>query len=419
MNGGAIFGVFLAVLFTGGIVALVIYARRQNKRSFGVAGPVNEQLTALFGEPTRYGAYGARDLKVGERTAKIVLIPGGKNSPPTLRVILPVEIRTAGAKVEHGAYRETARRRVKGQLPVLFRKETSKDRFGKSIGLNVEHHTQDTAFDDEVYIEGDASTEDLDALLSDATTRQAIHQILGMGYTSVELFRGAESVQASVTRPTAEVIEKTVEAANRLALIAENLPAFDSSPVGRAVPLRPALAATIGMVGGFGAFVFAVLSATRFNIVVPGAVLNLVLLGLGIWVPFCLLFFFLLRGRSDALRTFSFIFFSALFGIPSLVVGAGATWNGYLDTGVATSHDARITRRWITTSKNNKTHHLEVECWRPDTQRLEVTVSAALYGAVYEGGRIQIDTKPGHLGWEWISGMRAITPNPRSPVTFP
>lgn len=415
MNGGAIFGVLLAVLFTGGIVALVIYARRQNKRSFGVAGPVNEQLTQLFGEPTRFGVYGARELQVGQHAAKLVFVPGGKNSPPTLRVILPIEIRTAGAKVEHGAYRDTARRRVKGQLPVLFRKEVPRDRFGKRIGLNLEHHTQDTAFDDEVYIESDASTDDLDALLSDTTTRQAIHQILGMGYTNVELFRGTATVQASVMRPTAEVIARTTEAAQRLALIAENLPAFDGSPVGRAVPLRPAIAATIGMLGGFGAFVFGILAATKFNIIVPGVVLNLVLLGLGIWVPLCVLFFFLLRGKSDALRTFSFVFFSALFALPSLTVGAGATWNGYLDTGVATPHDARITRRWITTSKNNKTYHLEVESWRPDAQRVEVTVSATTYGVVYEGGRIQIDTKPGHLGWEWISGIRAITPNPLAP----
>jgi hypothetical protein len=328
-------------------------------------------------------------------------------------VVLPIDVRTVGAKMEQGVYRDTARRRVRGELAVLFRKEQPRDGFGKRIGLNVEHDTGDSAFDDEVYIESDAARDDLEALLSDTPTRQAVHQILGLGYTNVEMFRGSATLQASALRPTPQNVAGVAQVVERLGVIADNLPAFDGSPVGRAVPLRTAIASIVGMLGGFGAFVFGALGATRWRVVAPGAMVQCGLLGLGGWVAVCAIAFFLVRGKSDALRTFAFIFFGALLGLPAIGVGTGATLNGALDKGEATPHDARITRRYSTTSKNNTTYHLEVESWRPDQDRIEVTVPPPMYGPTNVGGLFRINTKPGWLGWEWIA---SVQPTPSSPI---
>lgn len=403
----AFIGMLVVLLFFGGMIWLVVRVIRKGREQVAAAGNVNAELAKLVGNAQ--GLYQPNQAVIGNRTVSIQLLPGGKNSPPTLRVALPIDVRTVGARVEHGVYRDTARRRVAGQLPVLFRAEKPIDRFGKRIGLNVEHDTGDSAFDSEVYIESDASSADLEALLADTSTRQAVHQILGLGFGSVELFRGAATVQTSVLRPTPQHVASAEQIVERLAVIADNLPAFDAAPVGRATPLRTAIAGIGGMLGGFGAFVFAALAATSWRVIVPGAMLRCGLLGLGGWVLVSAAAFFLLRGKSDALRTFSFVFFSALLGMPALGVGTGATLNGVLDTGAATSHDARVTRRWITTSKNNRTYHIEVESWRPDESRIEVTVSSGQYDQTVDGSPLRITTKPGWLGWEWIARVQVLS----------
>lgn len=405
----------------GGLIAFIRWVVKQSKKSV-VSGPLNDELTKLFGEPSKWGIYGAREILHGGIKGSVVLVPGGKNSPPTLRLDLPIEVRVAGAKIEHGAYRETARRRVFGKLPILFRKETSTDRFGKRIGLNVETETGDAVFDDEVYVETDARRDDVEALLSDATTRQAILQLLRMGVTSVEMFRGASSLRAQAVRPTAEVVRSTPKIVELLGVIADNLPAFESSPAGRSGPLGPAIVAVASMLGAFLAFVFGMLAGSKFQILQPGAVLSCVGVGLGVWVAACVLTFVLVRGRSDALRTFAFVFFSGVFAFPSATVGVAATANALLDQSKVTSHEVRIRRRWITTSKNNKTYHLEVESWRKDQETFEVTVPANLYGAVYESGHLRVDTGEGRFGWEWIVRVQRVqheTTPPPLPGTPP
>lgn len=403
----AFIGMLVATLFVGGIIWLVVRVVRKGREQVATAGGVSAELAKLVGNAQ--GLYQPSEAVIGNRTVRIQLLPGGKNSPPTLRVALPIDVRTVGAKVEHGVYRDTARRRVMGKLAVLFRPEKPIDRFGKSLGLNVEHDTGDSAFDGEVYIESDADAADLEALLADTSTRQAVHQILGLGFGSVELFRGASTVQASVIRPTPQHVASAEQIVERLGVIADNLPAFDAAPVGRATPLRTAIAGAVGVLGGFGVFVFAVLAATTWRVIVPGAMVRCGLLGLGGWLVVSALAFVLVRGKSDALRTFSIVFFSALFGMPALGVGTGATLNGVLDAGAATSHDARVTRRWVTTSKNSRTYHLEVESWRPDESRIEVTVSSGQYDQTVDGSPLRITTKPGWLGWEWIARVQVLS----------
>ncbi len=407
---GPLLGILFALAFVGGIVWVLVYAVRKGREQVTAPGTAHPELAKLLGTPPDRPLYGKHDVVMGDRTVSIHLVAGGKNTPPMLRVVLPIDIHTVGAKAEQGVYRDTARRRVHGQLAVTFRKERPIDGFGKRIGLNVEHETGDSAFDSEVYIESDAATADLEALLADTASRQAVHQILGLGYLRVELFRGTPAVSAMLQSPSGPNVATIPQLAERLAVIADNLPAFDGSPVGRAVPLRAAIASIVGVLGGFGAFVFAALGATHWRVIAPGAMVECGLLGLAGWLAVSVVAFFLLRGKSDALRTFSVVLFSGLFGLPALGVGTGATLNGKLDTAPPTAHDARITKRYTTTSKNNTTYHLEVESWRPDTTSIEVTVPPPVYGPTNVGGLIRIQTRPGWLGWEWVTAVQPAPP---------
>jgi len=350
----AFVAILVSTAFLAGIVWLIVRANRKVRAQAGAAGQMLTEISTLLAPQGKSGGYGTHTLRFAERDFAFSASPASRNSPALVRLSLPLDVRFAGAKAQHGAYRDTARRRVAGKLGASLRKETNIDRFGKTLRLNAEHDTQDAEFDRAVYIESDASHEDLDALLSDATTRTAVQQILGLGFTRIELFRGQASVQAVVVGPTPESIPKIPLVAERLAQIADNLPAFDNNPVGGTVALRTTLAAGLGILGAFASFVFAAVAAGSYQIIAPGAYGICVAIGLALWLVTSAVSFAVFRGKSDALRAFAFVFFSQLGGMPALAIGTAATLNAKLDTSPEMHHDAPIVRRWVTTSKNSK-----------------------------------------------------------------
>ena len=406
--------IFVAVV-VGGIIWFVMWiVGLTKKKAPQTPGGLYQDLGRALGVANPSAMYVPQEIVIGERRVKVQLFGGGKNSPPMLRVMLPIDppVSGAGAKREQGVYRDTAKRRVTGQLPVLFRKEKSIDGFGKRIGLNVEHQTGDAAFDAEVYIESDATSADLEALLSDTSTRQAVHQLLGEGLISVELFRGASEVRFTLQRPSVDVAKSLPRLVDRLGTIADNLPSFERSPVGRAAPLRTSLAVVGGMAGAMGALVFGVTSSLRWEIITANAILKCVGGGLVAWVALSVVAFVTMRGKSDALRAFGFVFFGGLVAYPAIGAGLGSMLNATLDEGAAVVHVAPIARRYTTTSKNNTTYHVVLTSWRPDRDGIEVVVSRDTYMHA-EGASLRITTRPGRFGWEWIdrtAGLQLVQP---------
>ncbi|MFO0591651.1 MAG: hypothetical protein U0441_29160 [Polyangiaceae bacterium] len=402
-------------VFVGAIIWFVMWiAGLTKKKPSQGAFAAYDEVGRAFGLPTTAALYTPQEITVGERRVKVQMFGGGKNGPPMLRVMLPVDplVSGAAARRDQGVYRDTAKRRVTGELPVLFRKEKPLDAFGKRIGLNVEHQTGDAAFDAEVYIESDATTADLEALLSDTTTRQAVHQLLGGRAMSVELFRGASDVRLTMMRPTAADAENIAPLVERLAVIAENLPSFERSPVGRAAPLRTTVAAIVGMGGAMGALVFGAVSATRWEILTAGVLGKCVLAGFVAWAVLSVIAFVTMRGKSDALRAYGFVLFGGLVVYPAIGAGLGSMANATLDEGPATVHVAPITRRYTTTSKNNTTYHVVLQSWRPDRDGIEVTVTRDAYMNAI-GASLRVTTRPGRFGWEWLDrsvGFQLIQP---------
>jgi hypothetical protein len=409
------FTIVLVVSILGLLVWLGLRTARAAKKQVAAAQSLGAELAAVLGNPGKAPAYGETERRFGDRAFRLRYSAGGKNTPASLRLTLPIEPHVTGSRGERGAYRETGRRRVAGKLSVLLRRETSLDRFGKRIGLNREHQTGDQAFDRDIYIESDASTEDLATLLEDGATRAAVQQILGAGFQSVALFAGASSLEAALSPITSASLAQMESVAGKLAQIADNLPGFDRDPVGRDASVRTAIAILAGIVSAFAFVIFAALAIGQHPLVHDGPIGKCFAIGLAGWLLVCAATFFVVRGKSDALRAFLSVFFTQVFAVPALVVGLGAGLNGWLDDGAPTVHEARVLAQWITTSKNNKTYHVRVASFHPDDPRdVELTVSSGIFMRVPVGRDVLVTTRPGWLGWEWITSVKE--PPPLGPI---
>ena len=80
----AFIGMLVVLLFFGGMIWLVVRVVRKGREQVAAAGNVNAELAKLVGNAQ--GLYQPNQAVIGNRTVSIQLLPGGKNSPPTLRV---------------------------------------------------------------------------------------------------------------------------------------------------------------------------------------------------------------------------------------------------------------------------------------------------------------------------------------------
>ena len=95
---GPLLGILIALAFVGGIVWVLVYAVRKGREQVTAPGTAHPELAKLLGTPPDRPLYGKHDLVMGDRTVSIHLVAGGKNTPPMLRVVLPIDIHTVGAK---------------------------------------------------------------------------------------------------------------------------------------------------------------------------------------------------------------------------------------------------------------------------------------------------------------------------------
>lgn len=95
-------------------------------------------------------------------TARTIVVSGGSHTP----------------RVDAAGYRGAAERTFDID-PIVVRKETAADRFGKKLGLNVEALIGDGAIDDAYYFETDTAREVVRDLFSDPALRAALVEALG------------------------------------------------------------------------------------------------------------------------------------------------------------------------------------------------------------------------------------------------
>lgn len=87
---------------------------------------------------------------------------------------------------------------VVGRTAIAMHLETWRDRLGKLLRINREVQTGDDAFDHRVYLESDATDQDIRAVLADGRTRAGILHLLDLGFSLVRINGRDDATLAAV-----------------------------------------------------------------------------------------------------------------------------------------------------------------------------------------------------------------------------
>jgi hypothetical protein len=283
---------------------------------------------------------------------------------------------------------------------ILIRAEGGLDRLGKSLGLDREVQLGDATFDAAAYIDSAASDEVVKKALGSAVVRARILDLLALGY---RLDLSSDGIGASRIRgyyapfdaPELPAILASLEA------IQAALPRFD------AVEATPAPKQTPWILIAAGAGIaLAIVSFQLVSFVHPPMddvdSIKCFGLGLPVWALLLVGVWAARRGKANhfgALLVASILLF---FAVPPLTAGAIFALNSGLDTGPVTTHTVQIS------SLARRDHEVFFPSWRPGRQFDKVGTSWDVFRTLRKNDTIEIDTRPGSLGWAWVPAVRKV-----------
>ena len=383
--------VALAILATLITVVKLVTSLRKRGGALGdlFAGRSN---AALF----QYGKI--QSGRTGADEFHYIYYPAANKQPPSMLLFLPCAT----------------------PLAFAIRREGAVERFFKRIGINRETQIGDRGFDDRYYI----VTEQDDATrrhLYNSRRRSAVEQLFALGFTHLRV--ADDRIQAAISpffakAPLAtETLQHAAEAledlrhglppASHLApqgfLLEPPPPPIDNPLHGPWTPSRMAAFSLTGLliIGGTIALAAGV---DQYPPLDSGEVFFGALgIALASLLAFAFLMVTLLRGRPDSHRDLLIALLFGLMGVPLTSYGATLILNGALDDAPPRPHDALVTDKYITHSKNSTSYHLQVLSWRHAWRTEHLTVNADVHEQLTPGqSRLSVTTKPGWLGYEWI-----------------
>jgi len=121
----------------------------------------------------------------------------------------------------------------------------------------------------------------------------------------------------------------------------------------------------------------------------------------------------LLKGRSSSHREVIAIFFISLVAFPLGLIGLCFFLNGALDRAEPQTHTTLIHNKYRTRSEDQDSYYAVVESWRGKA-REKISIRKSVYDRIQiNRSHMEIKTKPGHLGFEWIVSYQLI-PQPEA-----
>jgi len=296
-----------------------------------------------------------------------------------------------------------------------IQKETGLHRFFKNIGVTREMQTGDPHFDQAFYINtknpGFASV-----YFMSSRKRNAVQGIFHQGFTSVR--HNGKTMEASKTPFqlkedtdtgfVKEVAKQLVELSRGVPLVPAgasplSLSEDSSWKAKRAIAFAiPVLLHTLGILG----FIWGLLYYKPLDLY------SIIMKSFLISIPALIVYVYiaaqLVKGRSSSYRELIAIFAISLSTF--FFAGAGGTMylNGALDKSSPSHHTASVLRKYKRRNKNSFTYLVVVSSWRKEgTERL--SVSASLYRSIpSQNGIVEIATKPGRFGYEWIVTIKPL-----------
>lgn len=290
-----------------------------------------------------------------------------------------------------------------------FKRETAFDRLGKSLGIAVEHQTQDFEFDDAVYIRT-PSENYAERYLADPSRRAAITDLLGLGFTEVRLTgENVEAVWQSFDPAKNDRPSLTYQAALDLFDMANDVPAEDPDEAFlRTTDMRSVWHVLLWLVAG--AFAASAIIGFAFPPLRETALFLPALLAFLFVYPVFGFFAALLLGGTST----SHDRWGRLMGICVALIGVGcvgdvAVLNGVGDTGQPTEHLVTVANKRISRGRRSTTHYAVIPSWDRPGDMLDIRVSSAEYERVIPGRtKVKVTTCPGRLGIEWIKSKEVL-----------
>ena len=283
------------------------------------------------------------------------------------------------------------------------------DRVGKFFGIAQEITTEDPEFDRLCYVRSDTPAFAA-AYLSDPIKRIALLDLQRLGFPEVELKYGELAAVWIHFDPakhgSPDLIE---EAAARLVILSRNLPPSDPELLQNVASRRILAQWTLWPF----LILFAAISFISGLIFLPldeGEWFLASLPLLGATLPgFAVFSALLLRGTSTSHHAWLGLMLGAILLLPFGSCGTVATVNGVTDSAPSQTHRALIVRKYTTRSKSRTDYKVQCLSWRRpgDTETFEV--SSSDYAVVIVNlSHMEVVTRPGSLGLEWIVSKRVI-----------
>jgi len=298
-----------------------------------------------------------------------------------------------------------------GPLPELaVGSETGFERFGKRIGLAREVQTGDEVFDREAYLDTPLPEAAVHLITGRESFRRGVLQLVRAGF-AVEL--GAEGLSATKDSEGLQDLDpdRIRPALQSAALAAAELKNLDPRWIAHRAPRWPlvvSVASLLAAAAGLYAFTTA---ATGTRIPLSSGLQNLGLLwGLGACVVALPVLVLLLRGRSDAFQHLVASGLGLLFALP-LWAGAGAVMvnAGFDDSPPVVRKTSVLTKEEQKARgviRRVHSYYIKVQSWGAQpVPRLEIPRS--LYTSLQRGAPVEVVTRRGYLGREWVEEVRA------------
>lgn len=290
---------------------------------------------------------------------------------------------------------------VESSFEATFQRETGTHRDAKQDGLTVEVQTGDPAFDEEVFVDTGARSEDVLSFLSGRAVRAALRRLLAEA-SSVEIGHHKTQVQLAEREPVDAARAKRILTALRTVVGGARPARSEKAPVPRALGWLT-VAAPFGFVVGV---TLVVVGAARYTPVTAAPVLAGGVLGLVAGqLPAPLL------KRAVAGTSSSHLHYGVARGISTvqaILVGIGLllTLNGALDRSPARS----VVLRGVETRYDDEDHRtsVEIETQEPglagrhtfhfDDRNKSIRLPAAVH----------LTYRRGYFGYAWKVGQETL-----------
>jgi hypothetical protein len=286
--------------------------------------------------------------------------------------------------------------------------ETWFDKMCKRLGIATEVQTGDEKFDDECYIRSD-TPEFTAAYLTDPVKRIAILDLRRFNFKDVSLTDGKLTAKWTGFNPdTDDRPDLNADVAARLLILARNLPAEQPEFAHRTGAHRKL--GQFVLWTGLILFALTAIGIAAFPPVETGELLFRAAAVLLAWPLFAYISAYLLSGTSRSHNAWGALMLGSLLLFPPGCAGTIGLLNGLLDSSPEVAHDALITDKYTTRSKNKTNYNVRVASWRDPGETVSFRVSSSEYGTVAPGrSQMHVVTRAGWLGVEWIKSKRVVS----------